>query len=205
MSMTGGYPVGARTIAQLLEQGRIQPRTARRMLCFCINAGPAFVVSTVGAALYSSVQAGFCLLTAHLGASALVGFFTCTGKESFEPAPPAGSAASGHCLCAQCVRRGPEPAGDLCLCGDLFRAAQPVLGERTAAPAGHGTGTTPSNRCWLRLLYRAAPRAAGGDRRLHRPPPRWAVNPPSSSPLFCSPSVASPPSARQQRHSGSFQ
>lgn len=53
MSMTGGYPVGARTIAQLLEQGRIQPRTARRMLCFCINAGPAFVVSTVGAALYS--------------------------------------------------------------------------------------------------------------------------------------------------------
>ena len=87
MSMTGGYPVGARTIAQLLEQGRIQPRTARRMLCFCINAGPAFVVSTVGAALYSSVQAGFCLLAAHLGASALVGFFTCTGKESFEPAP----------------------------------------------------------------------------------------------------------------------
>ena len=45
MSMIGGYPVGARTIAQLLEQGRIQPRTARRMLCFCINAGPAFVVS----------------------------------------------------------------------------------------------------------------------------------------------------------------
>ncbi len=89
MSMIGGYPVGARTIAQLLEQGRIQPRTARRMLCFCINAGPAFVVSTVGAALYSSVQAGLCLLAAHLGASAIVGFFICTGKETFEPAPPA--------------------------------------------------------------------------------------------------------------------
>ena len=89
MSMIGGYPVGARTIAQLLEQGRIQPRTARRMLCFCINAGPAFVVSTVGAALYSSVQAGLCLLAAHLGASAIVGFFICTGKETFEPTPPA--------------------------------------------------------------------------------------------------------------------
>ena len=89
VSMIGGYPVGARTIAQLLEQGRIQPRTARRMLCFCINAGPAFVISTVGAALYSSVQSGACLLAAHLGASAIVGFFTSTGKETFDPAPPA--------------------------------------------------------------------------------------------------------------------
>ena len=81
MSFIGGYPVGAKTIAALLEQGRMDERTARKMLCFCINAGPAFVIGTVGTALYSSAAIGACLLAAHLLASVLVGFFISTGME----------------------------------------------------------------------------------------------------------------------------
>lgn len=87
MSFIGGYPVGAATIAALLDQGRIDARTARKMLCFCINAGPAFVVGTVGAALYSSVRVGALLLAAHLLASAVVGFFISTGLEEGQLSP----------------------------------------------------------------------------------------------------------------------
>ena len=87
MSFIGGYPVGAKTIAALLAQGRIDERTARKMLCFCINAGPAFVIGTVGTALYSSVRVGAFLLAAHLLASVLVGFFLSTGMEEAQLDP----------------------------------------------------------------------------------------------------------------------
>ena len=133
MSMIGGYPVGARTIAQLLEQGRIQPRTARRMLCFCINAGPAFVVSTVGAALYSSVQAGLCLLAAHLGASAIVGFFICTGKETFEPAPPADPLPLGTAF-VQSVSSAAQSLIGICAFVVTFSGLRSLLWETGLLP-----------------------------------------------------------------------
>ena len=88
MGAIGGYPAGARAVAGLLEAGRIFPSTARRMLCFCVNAGPAFVISTVGVALYGSFSIGAGLLTAHLGASVLVGTFTAGAREEAHCPPP---------------------------------------------------------------------------------------------------------------------
>ncbi|MFA9382095.1 MAG: hypothetical protein ACERKO_13650, partial [Acetanaerobacterium sp.] len=44
LSLVGGYPVGARMIAQLYREGRISGHTASRMLLFCVNAGPAFLI-----------------------------------------------------------------------------------------------------------------------------------------------------------------
>ena len=87
MGAIGGYPAGARAIASLLEAGRISHTTARRMLCFCVNAGPAFVISTIGVALYGSFSVGAGLLAAHLGASALVGAFTAGAREEAHSPP----------------------------------------------------------------------------------------------------------------------
>ena len=142
MSMTGGYPVGARTIAQLLEQGRIQPRTARRMLCFCINAGPAFVISTVGAALYSSTRAGLFLLAAHLGASVLVGFFTCTGRETFSPAPAAESLPWSTAF-VRSVTAAAQSLVGICAFVVTFSGVRSLLWE---------TGLLPALVTWLERL-----------------------------------------------------
>ena len=87
MGAIGGYPAGARAIASLLEAGRISHTTARRMLCFCVNAGPAFVISTIGVALYGSFSVGAGLLAAHLGASVLVGAFTAGAREEAHSPP----------------------------------------------------------------------------------------------------------------------
>ncbi|MBE6835242.1 MAG: hypothetical protein E7515_03205 [Ruminococcaceae bacterium] len=74
MSLVGGYPVGARMTSQLFNDGKITKEQAARMYLFCINAGPAFVISTVGVSLLGSLRAGvimFCSLTLS---SLLTGF-----------------------------------------------------------------------------------------------------------------------------------
>ena len=62
MSLVGGFPVGAKMAAQLYENGEITQSQGRRMLTFCVNAGPAFVVGTVGSVMLSSRKAGVLLL-----------------------------------------------------------------------------------------------------------------------------------------------
>lgn len=73
MSFLGGYPVGARLLSSLQEQGRVDGGTVSRMLCFCVNAGPSFLISAVGVALYTSPRIGVCLLGAQVLSALLMG------------------------------------------------------------------------------------------------------------------------------------
>lgn len=73
MGLVGGFPVGARMTAQLFEKGEITARQGRRMLVFCINAGPAFVIGTVGTIMLSSRKAGFILFISMTLSSLLAG------------------------------------------------------------------------------------------------------------------------------------
>ncbi|QEY35830.1 sporulation protein [Caproiciproducens galactitolivorans] len=69
MSAVGGYPTGARGIASLYERGSLTEKQAARMLCFCVNAGPAFVISAVGAGFLRNARAGGILFASQLIAS----------------------------------------------------------------------------------------------------------------------------------------
>lgn len=70
MSVVGGYPAGARSVAALYSDGAVTREQAARMLCFCVNAGPSFVITAVGAGLLKSPGAG-----AVLFASQVLAFF----------------------------------------------------------------------------------------------------------------------------------
>lgn len=61
LSMIGGYPSGAKTLSILTEKNKISPKTAEYMLCFCTNAGPAFLISAVGASMFMNKTVGFIL------------------------------------------------------------------------------------------------------------------------------------------------
>lgn len=73
LGFIGGYPVGARTALQLYEQGLCSKTEAERLLAFCNNSGPAFILGVVGAGVFGDSRVGFLLYLTHAAASLLVG------------------------------------------------------------------------------------------------------------------------------------
>ena len=74
LGAAGGYPVGAKTIATLYQQGQCSRRDAEKALRFCNNAGPAFLISAVGASLLQDPHAGLNLYAVHVLSALIIGF-----------------------------------------------------------------------------------------------------------------------------------
>ncbi len=72
MSMLGGYPIGAKLINEAVLQGKLTEKDARRLLNFCVNAGPGFIVSAVGTGILGNQKVGYILLVSHILASLLI-------------------------------------------------------------------------------------------------------------------------------------
>ncbi len=66
ISLVGGYPVGAKIISDEYTSGFIEQKTAKTMLCFCINAGPAFIYTFAGIGVLQNKSAGIILLVSHI-------------------------------------------------------------------------------------------------------------------------------------------
>lgn len=87
IGLVGGYPAGALATGNLLRQGCITPEEARRMTRFCVNAGPGFIVSTVGSGLLGSAAAGWLLFAAHAVSSLSIGILLGRGHRTSNAAP----------------------------------------------------------------------------------------------------------------------
>lgn len=88
IGLIGGYPAGASVAAALARDGRISRDEGRYMLRFCVNAGPAFLIGTVGAGLLGSAESGLLLLAAHWIASLCIGVFGRCPTLTSRAAPP---------------------------------------------------------------------------------------------------------------------
>ena len=73
LGFIGGYPVGARTAISLYQNGMCSRTEAQRLLAFCNNSGPAFILGVVGAGVFASSRVGVLLCLAHALASVCVG------------------------------------------------------------------------------------------------------------------------------------
>ena len=89
LSLVGGYPAGAIAIAQLRQRGQITEEEAQRMTAFCVNGGPGFIVSTVGAGLLGNVRAGILLFAAQATVSIVFGILLGRGHRRLQEAPQA--------------------------------------------------------------------------------------------------------------------
>ena len=78
--LLGGYPVGALSISQLYTKGVIPAKIARRMLGFCVNAGPAFLFGICGM-LFSRPWIPWILWFIHIVAALLTAWIL-PGKEN---------------------------------------------------------------------------------------------------------------------------
>ena len=94
LGLIGGYPVGDRTAVSLYEKGLCSKTEAERMLAFCNNSGPAFILGVVGVGVFSSSRAGIFLYLAHAAASLCVGFLYRFYKAR-SPALPAYPSSEG--------------------------------------------------------------------------------------------------------------
>jgi sporulation integral membrane protein YlbJ len=82
LGFIGGYPTGAKTAIAVYEKGLCTKTEAERLLSFCNNSGPAFILGVVGAGIFSSSKAGILLYLAHAAASVIVGIiFRFYGRE----------------------------------------------------------------------------------------------------------------------------
>ena len=82
--LCGGYPVGARTAAELVENGALSQEEGERLLAFCNNAGPGFLLGVCGAGVFSSSRAGAALYLIHVAAALCAGLLIC---RALPPAP----------------------------------------------------------------------------------------------------------------------
>lgn len=62
LSLIGGYPIGARCISSLYQNGSINEAQAKKLSLIAVNSGPGFVLNFVGSALLKNEKAGAILL-----------------------------------------------------------------------------------------------------------------------------------------------
>ncbi len=87
LGILGGYPLGAVTACQLYESGYLSKTETERLLSFCNNSGPLFILGAVGCALYSSAKVGVVLYVSHIISTLLVGFLFRFYKKDKHVAP----------------------------------------------------------------------------------------------------------------------
>ena len=73
LGLCGGYPVGARTAAELVESGALSREEGERLLIFCNNAGPGFLLGICGGAVFASPRAGAALYLIHAASALFTG------------------------------------------------------------------------------------------------------------------------------------
>lgn len=73
LGIVSGYPIGAACIAALYQNGSCTKAEAERLLAFCNNSGPLFILGAVGVGMLESERLGVLLYTVHLSAALLTG------------------------------------------------------------------------------------------------------------------------------------
>ena len=79
LGLTGGYPVGAATITDLLRTDQISVDTAARINAFCNCASPGFCIGLVGLGVFGSARTGALLYGIHAFSALLAGLFVAHG------------------------------------------------------------------------------------------------------------------------------
>ncbi len=75
LGILGGYPAGAAIIADLLERGDLECGEAKKLLAFCNNSGPSFLIGAIGIGVFHSAAAGLLLYMVHILAAVITGLF----------------------------------------------------------------------------------------------------------------------------------
>jgi hypothetical protein len=82
LGLVGGYPIGARTAAELHKKGLLTAGEAERLLGFCNNSNPVFLISVLGGGVFGNPRTGVFLWLVHVLSALLTGCFFRGRRES---------------------------------------------------------------------------------------------------------------------------
>lgn len=71
----GGYPAAAKCLNDLVNSKLLERKTASKMLCYCVNAGPSFLVGAIGTGVFGSLKIGFLIFSAQFLSSTIIAAF----------------------------------------------------------------------------------------------------------------------------------
>ena len=88
LGIVSGYPLGAVTAGELYQNNYLSKSEAERLLAFCNNSGPLFILGSVGIAVYSDMRAGIAMYVSHILAAVTVGIiFRFYGRKKHSSPP----------------------------------------------------------------------------------------------------------------------
>lgn len=73
VGLFAGYPLGVSTACALCKEGKLSSDSAERLLFFCANPSPAFLIAGVGIGVWKSAAAGILLFSALTLSALLAG------------------------------------------------------------------------------------------------------------------------------------
>ncbi|MBE7061189.1 MAG: hypothetical protein E7382_01470 [Clostridiales bacterium] len=85
ISLISGYPVGAKTVADLKENNLLGEAEAVRASTFCSTSSPMFLISSVGSIMFNSATFGLVLFLVHFLSAILMGITFSFYKRKEKP------------------------------------------------------------------------------------------------------------------------
>lgn len=142
LGLVGGYPLGAETAAELYRQGQLSRNEAERLLCFCNNSNPVFLLTVLGLGVFGDFRVGLWLWLIHLLSALLVGVLLGRRKPERRSRPPeiACQAVSFSSALSTSISRAGLTMLSICACVVFFSVLlRPLLafsGPLAALPVG---------------------------------------------------------------------
>ena len=186
LSALSGYPIGARTCADLYERGDLSAQGAARTAVLASTSGPMFLLASVGATMFRSTAAGAILLLSHLTGVVAVSVVILLFSKKLPPDPPVRIPKKQNSAFSECIQKSVvsvlSVGGFIALFFVIFRAVvdlrltaplefllKPIFGESgaTALCAGlleatHGCAMLAQSECSLALPAAAFTVTFGG-------------------------------------------
>ena len=73
LGLISGYPCGAMITCKMYETGSLSKNEAERLMAFTNNAGPLFIISSIGLSLLGSPKTGVLIYLSHISGAILCG------------------------------------------------------------------------------------------------------------------------------------
>ena len=80
-----GFPLGVKYACDLYKSKRINKDELERLICFCNNTGPAFLLAGIGISMRGSILDGIILYVVQIASALLCGMIISHGKECSKP------------------------------------------------------------------------------------------------------------------------